>query len=103
MKCERQLQRLHRERRLTGRSTGGATAGRLARVAQLAYPPPRGQGSLPRLPGYLYVRPHKPPRSALSTAAEETKRVIPCLSRASVCALRAHGGNHVISLVANPE
>ncbi len=44
-------------RGLTGRSTGGATAGRLARVAQLAYPPPRGQGSLPRPPGYLYVRP----------------------------------------------
>ncbi len=44
-----------RVRGLTGRSTGGATAGRLARVAQCAYPPPRGQGSLSRPPGYLYV------------------------------------------------
>ncbi len=44
---------------LTGRSTGGATAGRLSRVALCAYPPPRGQGGLPRLPGYLYVRPRR--------------------------------------------
>ncbi len=28
-------------------------------MAQCAYPPPRGQGSPPRHPGYLYVRPHK--------------------------------------------
>ncbi len=52
LRCQRRC-----GRGLTGRSTGGATAGRLARVAQLAYPPPRGQGSLPRPPGYLYVRP----------------------------------------------
>ncbi len=44
---------------LTGRSIGVATAGCLARVAQLAYPPPRGQGSLPQLSGYLYVRPRR--------------------------------------------
>ncbi len=47
-------------RGLTGQSTGGATAGHLARVTQCAYPPPRGQGALPRPPGYLYVRPHNP-------------------------------------------
>ncbi len=29
-------------------------------MAQCAYPPPRGQGSLPRPPGYLYVRHQKP-------------------------------------------
>ncbi len=44
---------------LTGRSTGGATAGRLARAALFVYAAPRGQGVLPCLPGYLYVRPQK--------------------------------------------
>ncbi len=47
-------------RGVTGRSTGGATAGRLARAALFAYPAPRGQGNLPRHPGYLYVRPQIP-------------------------------------------
>jgi hypothetical protein len=51
----RALSVCHR-RSLTGRSTGGATAGHLAREALLAYPAPRGQGALPRHPGYLYVR-----------------------------------------------
>jgi len=50
---------LNQTRRLTCRSTGGATAGHLAREALLAYPAPRGQGALPRRPGYLYVRPHR--------------------------------------------
>ncbi len=40
---------------LTGRSAGGATAGHLARAALFVYPAPRGQGSLPRPLGYLYV------------------------------------------------
>jgi cold shock CspA family protein len=47
---------------LTCRSTGGATAGHLAREAPVAYPAPRGQGALPRRPGYLYVRPQIPMR-----------------------------------------
>ncbi len=44
-------------RGLTGRSTGGAMAGHLARAEPFAYPAPRGQGVLPCPPGYLYVRP----------------------------------------------
>ncbi len=55
--CQRRY-KLGCGRGLTGRSTGGATAGRLARTALFVYPAPRGQGNLPRPPGYLYVRPH---------------------------------------------
>ncbi len=66
--CQRRRERSC-VRGLTGRSTGGATAGHLARVAQCAYPPPRGQGSLPRLPGYLYVRPRRQQRKSSRTSA----------------------------------
>ncbi len=56
-------------RGLTGRSTGGATAGHLARAALFVYPAPRGQGSLPCLPGYLYVRPRWQQRKSSRTSA----------------------------------
>ncbi len=56
--CQRRCQRSC-GRGLTGRSTGGATARRLARAAPFVYPAPRGQGVLPRRPGYLYVRPRR--------------------------------------------
>ncbi len=56
--CQRRCQR-RCVRGLTGRSTGGAAAGRLARAAPFVYPAPRGQGNLPRPPGYLYVRPRR--------------------------------------------
>ena len=39
------------QRSLTGRSTGAPTAWHLAREAQPAYPPPRGQGATPSSPG----------------------------------------------------
>jgi hypothetical protein len=48
--------RLPRGRCLTGRSTGAPTARHLAREAQPAYPPPRGQGATPSSPGQLCVR-----------------------------------------------
>ncbi len=56
--CQRRWERWCM-RGLTGRSTGGAAAGRLVRAAPFVYPAPRGQGGLPRHPGYLYVRPRK--------------------------------------------
>ncbi len=48
-------------------------AGHLARVAQCAYPPPRGQGNLPRPPGYLYVRPRRHGRKTMK--AEEAQQI----------------------------
>jgi len=46
------------ECRLTGRSTGGATAGQPGRAAALVHHRPHGPAVLPRRPGYLYVRLH---------------------------------------------
>ncbi len=76
-------------RGLTGRSTGGATAGRLARAAQCAYPPPRGQGVLPRPPGYLYVRPHI---TTTARAAKHANSMTPCLRRSATLAIAAFSG-----------